>query len=351
MKNKKFHPKVSIVIPVYDGSNYLKEAINSALAQTYSNVEIVVINDGSNDGGKTDNICKSYGGKIRYFIKENGGVASALNMGIERMKGEYFSWLSHDDVYYPEKIEKQIQFLSTLKSKRYIIPYSNYELIDKDSTLIKQIKLNHQELTQKAEYALLRGSINGITLLIPKKAFEDYGKFSNELKCTQDYDMWRRIMKTYKFLHMNDILTRTRIHAQQDSNKHPNVVSEGNRLWINMMQQIPLKRKERLEDSEYKFYLEMAIFLIGTPYIGALNFAKEKIKEMSKDTVKDSILMEERKKRWYGHEENTNSIDANNITKIVALIKYQGLSLTVKKVIWKYSIRIINKIKEVINGK
>ena len=87
-----FNPKVSIVIPVYNGSNYLREAIDSALAQTYKNIEVIVINDGSNDRGKTDKICKSYGNKIRYFKKENGGVSSALNMGIEKMEGEYFSW-------------------------------------------------------------------------------------------------------------------------------------------------------------------------------------------------------------------------------------------------------------------
>jgi glycosyltransferase involved in cell wall biosynthesis len=79
------NPKVSIVIPVYNGSNYLKEAIDSALGQTSKDVEIIVVNDGSNDGGQTEAIAKSYGDKIRYFYKENGGVASALNLGIKNM--------------------------------------------------------------------------------------------------------------------------------------------------------------------------------------------------------------------------------------------------------------------------
>ena len=91
------NPKVSIVIPVYNGEDYLAYAIDSALSQTYENKEIVVINDGSTDN--TDEICKSYGDKIRYFVKKNGGVASALNLAIEKMDGEYFSWLSHDDAY------------------------------------------------------------------------------------------------------------------------------------------------------------------------------------------------------------------------------------------------------------
>ena len=75
-------PLISIVIPVYNGSNFLREAIDSALAQTYKNIEIIVVNDGSADDGETERIALSYGDKIRYFKKENGGVSSALNYGI-----------------------------------------------------------------------------------------------------------------------------------------------------------------------------------------------------------------------------------------------------------------------------
>ena len=85
--NNIFNPLVSIVIPVYNGANYVSEAIESALKQTYKNIEIIVVNDGSTDN--TEKIVKKYGDKIRYFYKENGGVASALNLGIKNMKGEY----------------------------------------------------------------------------------------------------------------------------------------------------------------------------------------------------------------------------------------------------------------------
>lgn len=107
--NEEFSPLVSIVIPVYNGADYLGEAIDSALMQTYGNIEVIVVNDGSND--ETDAIARSYGDKIRYYSKKNGGVATALNLGIENMRGEYFSWLSHDDIYMPEKIELQINKL------------------------------------------------------------------------------------------------------------------------------------------------------------------------------------------------------------------------------------------------
>ena len=103
------NPLVSIVIPVYNGSNYLAQAIDSALGQTYPNCEVLVVNDGSDDGGATAELALGYGEKIRYFEKENGGVATALNLGIRQMRGEYFAWLSHDDLYKPEKIELQVK--------------------------------------------------------------------------------------------------------------------------------------------------------------------------------------------------------------------------------------------------
>ena len=113
----KKNPKVSIVIPVYNGSNYLKDAIDSALSQTYNNLEIIVVNDGSNDEGKTKAIAESYGNKIIYLEKENGGASSALNLARKKMTGDYFSWLSHDDMYYPNKISRQVEELQNYDKK------------------------------------------------------------------------------------------------------------------------------------------------------------------------------------------------------------------------------------------
>ena len=90
-------PVVSIVIPVYNGSNYLREAVDSALQQTYGRTEVIVVDDGSDDGGRTDAIIRSYGDRVRRFRKPNGGVSTALNHGLREMTGEWFAWLSHDD--------------------------------------------------------------------------------------------------------------------------------------------------------------------------------------------------------------------------------------------------------------
>jgi glycosyltransferase involved in cell wall biosynthesis len=208
-----FNPKVSIIIPVYNGANFLREAIDSALAQTYGNIEVIVVNDGSIDGGKTEGIAKSYGDRLRYYYKENGGVASALNFGIREMKGEYFSWLSHDDVYYPNKVEEQIQYFKNIN--KIVILYSDYDLIDRDSKYIRAEKIKNIE-PRDFRYALIVGNpINGCTALVPRSCFEVVGTFDTRLKTTQDYDLWFRMAKKYDFLHIPKVLVKSRVHPEQ----------------------------------------------------------------------------------------------------------------------------------------
>ena len=233
-----FNPKVSIVIPVYNGSNYLEEAIESALQQTYKNLEIIVVNDGSNDNGKTEAIAKSYGDKIRYFFKENGGVSTALNLGVKKMTGEYFSWLSHDDVYYPNKIEKQIDFLKDNKNKNLIV-YSNFDVIDENSDFIREVKIKYVA-PEKFRYSLITtGSIHGCSLLIPKKAFEKVGLFNKQYRTIQDKDMWFRISKFFKFELMSEKLIKSREHTLQDS-KTPRS-KERNSFYISCLKRLTIK--------------------------------------------------------------------------------------------------------------
>ena len=209
-----FYPKVSIVIPVFNGSNYLREAIGSALAQTYRNVEVIVVNDGSNDGNETGNIAKSYGGRLRYFSKENGGVASALNFGIGVMTGEYFSWLSHDDIYCRFKLERQIELINRL-SKKDVILYSDFEIIDRTGNRMGKVAIDPR-ITETSLRAILSTSIHGCSTLLPKGVIDSVGLFNEKLKTTQDNEMWlRAYMKGYSFVHIPEILIQSRVHADQ----------------------------------------------------------------------------------------------------------------------------------------
>ena len=311
--------KVSIIIPVYNGEKYLKNAIDSALNQTYSNIEVIVVNDGSTDS--TDKICLAYGNRIKYIKKENGGVASALNEGIRNMTGDYFSWLSHDDIYLPNKIEKQVVFLKFIK-KENVILFADYMHIDKNGKKLgKSIVLDENIIRKKPLYIILKGMINGITLLIPKNAFQECGYFDESLRCTQDYALWWKMIQKYEFIHMKDIITQTRIHSGQDTNTNPSVIDEGNNLWLKMLNEISDETKVAYEGSLYDFYYEMAKYLLNVPYNLAREYCIEKCQTIDNEKYRKNPI-------------NSNQY---NIKKLFYYLKNHGLKAIM--------IRIIKKVK------
>ncbi len=281
-----FNPLVSIIIPVYNGSDYMKEAIDSALNQTYNNCEVIVVNDGSNDEGKSEVIAKSYSDKIRYFFKENGGVSSAINLGIQKMRGEYFSWLSHDDVYYRNKIEEQINFLKKRK-KRNIVLYADIDYIDCDSNSIKGEKTPHIDQDKFRFYLVIkRPLVNGNTVLIPKICFNRVGLFDVSLRTTQDYDMWFRLSKKYDFAYVNKSLAKARIHSRQGCKIIPTFINEVNNTIINQLKKMPKKEILRItnEKNIISVYKKLAVrfsmnggYKAGWPSHYALNLLRNEL--------------------------------------------------------------------------
>ncbi|WP_342259561.1 glycosyltransferase family 2 protein [Candidatus Tisiphia endosymbiont of Metellina segmentata] len=257
------YPKVSLVIPVYNGANYMREAIDSAVAQTYKNLEILVVNDGSNDNGETERIALSYGNKIRYFSKPNGGVASALNLAIKEMKGEYFSWLSHDDVYNPNKIEHQINILNTLPNRNTII-YGGYEVIDHNSKSLSFIRPDKILSAKKCNiplFPLMRGLIHGCALLIPIKYFCEIGTFDETLLTTQDYALWFEFLRIAP-IHFDDhILIKSRTHLDQGTHKITSHMNECSELWSRFLRRLTLEEMTIMEGSPYLFLHRTSIFL------------------------------------------------------------------------------------------
>lgn len=275
--SENFNPKVSIVIPVYNGGDYMRDAIDSALNQTYKNIEVVVINDGSKDKGITDSIAKEYGDRIRYFYKENGGVATALNLGIERMTGEYFSWLSHDDIYLPKKIEEQVKLLSALEDKKTVI-YSGYKLMNANKTIYTTI--DFLELYTQAQldiklFNVLRGLANGCTLLIEKSLFDIYGKFDASFPTTQDYRLWFEIFRHNPIKYSNKIDVVMRQHDMQGSKVIPSHIEECNSLWIFLLDQLTIEEMCHIEGTPELFYKKTYQFLLGTPYDEATQYCLE----------------------------------------------------------------------------
>lgn len=220
-----FRPLVSIIIPVYNGSNYVKEAIDSALAQTYKNIEIIVINDGSTDNGATEKICLAYEEKIAYYKKENGGCSSALNFGIKKANGEFISWLSHDDLYDKNKIETQVAFYEkfSLNTKNTIISNSG-RLINS-----KGCKIYHPDNTfngllnpkQMFNHLLFKYCFNGCGLLIPKVLFDNGHSFREDMKFVLDWNLWLKLAISGANVYIDEKnLVSNRQHSAQVSVTH-----------------------------------------------------------------------------------------------------------------------------------
>jgi glycosyltransferase involved in cell wall biosynthesis len=206
-------PRVSIIIPVYNGANYMREAIDSALAQTSREAEVIVVNDGSRDGGATAGIARSYGDRILYIEKENGGVSSALNRGIAAMRGRWFCWLSHDDLYLPEKVSTQLAFLDC-NPEAHIVG-CDFEIIDEHGHVTSEFR-EHLSIVRTGR-EVLSSWVYGCGLMIDRAALIDAGLFNESNRTTQDLEMWLRLAERNPIHLIPDVLAQFRRHAESGS--------------------------------------------------------------------------------------------------------------------------------------
>lgn len=253
------NPLVSIIIPVYNGSNYLEEAIESALNQTYENIEVIVVNDGSTDNGETEKIALKYSARIKYFYKPNGGVSSALNLGIKNMQGKYFSWLSHDDKYYPTKIEDHVKILELLNDEKCVILSKSVQ-IDKNSKIIRRKKYDNfykkdRFLTSKEalKAILKRGSFSGCAFLVPRQVFDEVGLFDERLRFTQDTMMWYKIFCAgYGLYVISKLGVMSRVHKNQLTQTGRKLFRENCRLMAEEL--IPIFLDLSSQEYNYLYY-------------------------------------------------------------------------------------------------
>ncbi len=293
-KIENFNPKVSLIIPVYNGSNYLEKAILCALNQTYKNIEIIVVNDGSTDEGKSKKIAEKYKNQIKYYEKENGGVSSALNYGIKKMKGDYFAWLSHDDLIEPVHIEKLVEYVAIVGHEKHI-PYTAFKVVD-ENELIKvdesiQAQLHcydYKTSVLKNYFTLLKGEINGGSVLIPKEAFIKYGYFDEKQRITQERDMWSRLINEYKFICIPYTTAITRSHSQQVTNTNPRIKIESDAKNLDIIKAIPAAKIKELSINEPSFYKDLSHHFRLT---GNIELAKE-IEKLMEESIKKGEIDE-----------------------------------------------------------
>lgn len=219
-------PKVSIIIPTYNSSRFLKRTIGSVLAQTFRDWELLIVDDCSKDSTRL--IVEEYSKfdkRIKFFKTEtnSGGPATPKNIGVENARGEFIAFLDHDDEWFPEKLEKQLNVFKNSKDDNLGLVSCGANLINKKNKRFsiynpKKLKVGFPEI-------LLRNPIySNSSVLIRKSVIDVVGERDDKMKYSEDWDMWIRICKNnFKIEIMNDILFNYHFHdsnvtkAQKDS--------------------------------------------------------------------------------------------------------------------------------------
>ncbi|MCS6288427.1 MAG: glycosyltransferase [Nitrospira sp.] len=183
-------PRVSVVIPTYNCAKFLGRTIDSALKQTYRDFEIIVVDDGSTDG--TQALVAAYKESVRYVYQSNQGASAARNAALSRASGEFIAYLDADDLWLPDKLARQVEFLDAHSTCGFV--HTEVSVIDEQDTVLhacfNQDTKRPIPQGQCVRDLLLRSHIQTLTVLERRTAFDDAGKFDLRLPVAQDYLHW-----------------------------------------------------------------------------------------------------------------------------------------------------------------
>ena len=215
---------VSAIIPTYNRANTICRAIDSILNQSYKNIEIIIIDDGSTDD--TLKLLKKYGSRIRVVNQCHKGANAARNRGIKEAKGEYIAFLDSDDEWLPQKTNIQLSYLDKNGKQVCFCPY---QLIDDTIQVIPGDYYNIDKYENGINIMLSQGNVIGTPILIMNKAiFDNVGLFNESMQRFQDYELCIRIAKKYKIGYVPQILVNAyRLQRSISSNQELGLISYG----------------------------------------------------------------------------------------------------------------------------
>ncbi len=201
---------VSVIIPTYNRSHYLPEAIESVLNQTYKDFEIIVVDDGSTDD--TRDAAKKYKEKVRYIYQKNSGLPSALNTGIESSKGAYIAFLDDDDIWKESMLQRTVETLEKTREDvgATYVDCRYFKDSDKNKLIDKEMKHYSGDIFEK----LLQNNFIPVnTVLVKRVCIEKVGCFDETLPGYRDWDLLLRIaFAGFKFEFIDEPLALIRVH-------------------------------------------------------------------------------------------------------------------------------------------
>ena len=193
---------ISVIIPTYNRYTFLEKAIPSVLKQSFRDFELIVVDDGSDDG--TEELIHSFRNKrIRFFYQENRGVSAARNKGILEAKGDVIAFLDSDDYWKEKKLEKQLEFMEST----FCLICHTRELWYRRGNILNQKKKHRKCSGNLFEKSLEMCSISMSTVMMRKSLFDSIGLFDENLPVCEDYDLWLRVTSKYPVHLLDEELT------------------------------------------------------------------------------------------------------------------------------------------------
>ncbi len=201
-------PKISIIIPTYNRVRYIKDAIDSVLAQEYNDYEIIVMDDGSTDKTKESLDAYIKSGKIRYFYQENKGISVARNRGINESVGKYLAFLDSDDLWLPDKLKEQVRIFD---SSDVGLVYSYARFLN---TVDEHFEIKPKFISQTFQEMLnCPTQLPTSTVMLRRECINKVGNFDEKLGIFEDLELWIRVAQHYKIKFIDKILAVHRLHG------------------------------------------------------------------------------------------------------------------------------------------
>ena len=267
-------PRVSVVIPAYNVAEYIGETLDSAIAQTFRDFEIIVVNDGSPDSVQLEKVLSPYFDEVIYIKQKNSGAAEARNTAISAARGNILAFLDGDDVWLPEYLVSQVNFLET----------GDYEMVYCDAAFIGEKYYKYETFMQQSgsngevtPASLLKADCNVITsgTILLESVLLKYGVFALDAPRVEDFELWFRLSKNnVKIAYQKKVLLKYRVRLGSLTGSNTEMVERTIRALELVKKKNVLTKSElqiwhdRMKLSQAQLDLEK-----GKSYLAAGNFA------------------------------------------------------------------------------
>ncbi len=201
-------PAVSVIIPTYNAAEYLSKAIESVLAQTFKDYELIVVDDGSTDD--TEEVVRRFGDRVKYLRQENRGPGAAKNLGIKNSRGSLIATLDADDRWFPHKLA--VQFAYMKEHSEAALVYGNCSTFDEQGILTEAYDGIHRKVFSGDVFdkLILKNFIASITIMVRKSCLARVGLFPENFMISEDWHLWLRIAKEYPIGYIDEPLAMYR---------------------------------------------------------------------------------------------------------------------------------------------